>query len=332
MAKILILGGTRFMGYFATEYALARGHEVTLFNRGQSNPDVFPMAQHIRGNRSNLTDLDQLRDDHWDIVIDTSGYVPRLVGESALRLADSVQRYLFISSISVYADIPSTGTDENGKLEVLADPTTEDATGEFYGGLKALCEQVVSTTLRGRAVIVRPGLIVGPRDPTDRFGYWVRRAGWRGEMLAPAKPDFRVQFIDARDLGEWVIRLAEDPMDVSGTYNATGQPIPLGELLATCLSVTGSGAPLTWVDESFLLAHQVEPWSDLPLWLPEAMQGSNLVSSQKAVDAGLTYRSVTDTVTATAVWLKANPPSKFTTITPQREAELLREWQAKTSH
>ena len=328
MVKILILGGTRFMGYFATEYALARGHEVTLFNRGQSNPDVFPTAHHIRGNRANLTDLDQLRDGQWDTVIDTSGYVPRLVGETAMRLANSVRRYIFISSISVYADIPPNGTDENGKLEVLADPTTEDSSGQYYGGLKALCEQVVSSTLPGRAVMVRPGLIVGPRDPTDRFGYWVRRAAMDGEMLAPGKPGFCVQFIDARDLGEWVVRLAEDQTGIAGIYNATGQPIPMSALLSTCQTVTASDAQLNWVDESFLLAHNVEPWSDLPMWLPESLQGHNMVSSQKAVTTGLTYRSVADTVAATYDWLKDNPPLKLTTITPQREAELLFDWHA----
>jgi 2'-hydroxyisoflavone reductase len=326
MAKILILGGTRFMGYFATEYALARGHEVTLFNRGQSNPDIsdtFPAMRHIRGDRTNLADLDQLRAGNWDTVIDTSGYVPRLVGETAMRLANSVQRYIFISSISVYNDIPAAGTDEDGALQTLADPTTEDTSGAFYGGLKVLCEQVVNSTLPGRSLIIRPGLMVGPRDPTDRFGYWVRRTAAGGELLAPGKFDFPVQFIDARDLGEWVIRLSETQQ--TGTYNATGLPLPIAQLLETCQQVTASDSRLTWVDEAFLLAHNVEPWSELPLWLPDADRGHNLVSSQKAITAGLTYRSIVDTVQATRDWLLAHP-ARLTTLNATREAELLHEW------
>src|SRR5947209_2314124 len=183
MAKILIIGGTRFMGYFATAYALERGHSVTLFNRGKSNPDAFPSAENLRGDRD--TEVNVLRGRGWDAVIDTSGYVPRVVRKSAELLKDAVGRYVFISSVSVYTDIMAPGADESLPLRTLTDPTVEEITGETYGGLKVLCEQVVENTLPGRALIVRPGLIIGPRDPTDRFDYWVRRVAQGGEVLVP---------------------------------------------------------------------------------------------------------------------------------------------------
>lgn len=329
--KILIIGGTRFMGYYAAEYALARGHEVTLFNRGKSAPDVFPAAEKIVGDRGQ--DIDLLRGRRWDGVIDTCGYVPRVVRKSASLLADSTNLYLFISSISVFSRFPADGADENGPLAVLADPSTEEITGESYGGLKVLCEGVVEETFQGRAAIVRPGLIVGPRDATDRFRYWVRRIAQGGEVLAPATPDNPVQFIDARDLGEWVVRMVE--AGTTGVFNATGpaQPITMGDVLDACKSASRSDASFTWVDETFLLERQVAPWSELPLWVPADDSGLHRSKIDKALAAGLTFRPVADTVSATATWMATNPELSAPqgTLTPEKEAALLREWHLKQS-
>src|SRR5579871_5232277 len=279
MAKILIIGGTRFMGYFATAYALERGHNVTLFNRGKSNPDAFPSAEKLRGDRD--ADVDLLRGHRWDAVIDTSGYVPRVVRKSAELLKDVVGQYVFISSVSVYPNIERPGADESLPVSILADPTVEEITGETYGGLKVLCEQVVESTLPGRALIVRPGLIVGPRDPTDRFDYWVRRVAQGGEVLVPGTPDYPVQGIDARDLGEWIVRLVE--ARATGTFNAVGPTQKLITLLDTSRQISRSDARYTWVAEQFLHDHNVSPWENLPLWLTEEAKAHNQVGAERAV-------------------------------------------------
>src|SRR5258708_33453465 len=333
MAQILIIGGTRFMGYFATAYAMERGHNVTLFNRGQSNPDAFPAASTLRGDRD--ADIDLLRGHSWDAVIDTSGYVPRVVRKSAELLKDNVERYVFISSVSVYTDIMAPGADESLTLRTLADPTVEEITGETYGGLKVLCEQVVETTLPGRALIVRPGLIVGPRDPTDRFDYWVRRVAQGGEVLVPATPDYPVQGIDARDLGEWIVRMAE--ARGTGTYNAVGPSQKMITLLDTSKQISGSDGRYTWVDENFLLERNVSPWENLPLWVTEEAKAHNQVSAELAIAAGLTFRPFVETVRASLEWQSAHPElvkARSGPITPEREQSLLREWhdqQAQTA-
>ena len=333
MAKILIIGGTRFMGYFATAFALERGHTVTLFNRGLSNPDAFPAAETLRGDRD--TDVDLLRGRRWDAVIDTSGYVPRIVRKSTELLKDVVERYVFVSSISVYTDITAPGGDESLPVRTLTDPTVEEITGETYGGLKVLCEQVVENTLPGRALIVRPGLIVGPRDPTDRFDYWVRRVAQGGEVLVPGTPDYPVQGIDARDLGEWIVRMVEG--QGTGTYNAVGPSQKMITLLDTTKQVSGSDARYTWVDEKFLLEHNVSPWENLPLWAKEEGKAYSLVSAARAVAAGLTFRPLEETVRGSLDWQNAHPElvkARSGPITPEREQSLLREWhehQAQTA-
>ncbi len=212
--KLLVLGGTKFLGRHAVDAALAGGHNVTIFTRGQTNPELFPGVERLRGDRDG--DLDALRGGSWDGVVDTSGYVPRIVRQSAELLHDRVGRYVFVSSISVYDDFSSPPTETSAVAE-LEDPATEEIE-ENYGALKAACEGVVEEIYGDRSARVRAGLIVGPHDPTDRFTYWPRRIALGGEVLGPGDPDAPVQFIDARDLAAWLVNLAlEGP---GGTYNA----------------------------------------------------------------------------------------------------------------
>ncbi|HEX8219163.1 MAG TPA: NAD-dependent epimerase/dehydratase family protein [Chloroflexia bacterium] len=330
MAKLLIIGGTRFLGYYITEDALERGHEVTLFNRGQSAPEAFPQAEHIRGDRD--ADVDLLAGRQWDAVVDTSGYFPRIVGKSAQLLADAVPHYTFVSSISAYDDTLSPGADEDAPLQTLEDPTVEEVRGDTYGGLKALCEQVVQQAYPHGALIVRPTLIVGPRDFTDRFRYWVRRVAQGGEVLAPATPDRPVQLIDVRDLASWIVSMVESR--ATGVFNGAGpaQPLTMVGLLDAARGALDSDATFTWVDEQFLLEREVSPWSELPIWVPEELLAIHQTRNDRALAAGLKIRPLEDTVRATHEWMQANPDRSqpLGTLTPEREAELLREWHSGT--
>src|SRR5580698_5063548 len=253
--KILVLGGTKFLGVHIVERALAHGHTVSLFNRGKTNTDLFPQLEHLKGDRD--AQLDSLKGGHWDAVIDDSGYVPRHVKLSAELLAPNVQRYIFISTISVYASFANPNT-EDSPVGKLADETTEKVDGGAYGPLKALCEKAAEKAMPGRVAVVRPGLIVGPRDPTDRFTYWPARAARGGEMAAPDKPADRGQFIDARDLAAFVLRLVE--RKTVGTFNATSPPgmFTIGDLVAasiTAANATAKPSPSpspVWVPADFL--------------------------------------------------------------------------------
>ncbi len=216
--RILILGGTVFVGRHLVEAALARGHEVTLFNRGQHGPDLYPGVEKLRGDRDG--GLDALRGRRWDAAIDTCGYVPRIVRASATLLANAVDHYTFISSVSVYPEAHTRHLDEDSPVGALDDESVEDVTPETYGPLKALCEQAAEGAMSGRALTIRPGLIVGPHDPTDRFTYWPRRVAQGGEVLAPGRPERPVQIIDARDLAAWTLQLVAS--GARGVYNATG--------------------------------------------------------------------------------------------------------------
>ncbi len=332
MASILFIGGTRFMGYFAVEEALRRGHEVTLFNRGKSAPKVFPPAEKIIGDRD--IDISQLHGRHWDAVIDTAGYIPRTVRATVQQLADSVDCYLFISSISVYQDPPLPDHDEDSVLQTLSDPTIEDNSFETYGGRKVLCEQAVMAALPGRYTIVRPCVIVGPRDPTNRFDYWLSRTAEGGEVLAPHRPDYPIQYIDARDAGEWLIRLVESK--TTGIYNALGpaQPLTFGQFLDSCKAVSGSNATFTWVDETFLLAHDIQPWSELPLWATEAGVTHNQASNKRALAAGLTFRPLSETIADTLAWVRANPEivqARQTALSRDKERAVLAAWHKQHS-
>lgn len=317
--RLLVLGGTKFLGRGVVETALARGHEVTLFNRGRTNPELFPEAERIRGDREQ--DLGALRGRRWDAAIDMATFLPRVVRLSVGELRDAVARYMFVSSISVYADM-SVPPVEGGRVAVPTDPDSESI--EDYGALKASCEQIVNDAFGDRALIVRPGLIVGPHDPTDRFTYWPRRIAAGGRVLAPAPPDAPVQFVDARDLGSWIVHAVE--RSLSGTYNATGKPMTFERLLEACRRVSGSDAEVTWVPSARLVEAGVGAWMELPLWIaaPEfaAMQQADV---SKAVADDLTFRPLEETIRDTLAWdvERREPPAEGVGLTPDRERELL---------
>lgn len=331
--NILILGGTVFVGRHLVDVALARGHAVTLFNRGQHNPDLFgdddTTVEKLRGNRDG--DLDALRGRQWDAVIDTCGYVPRIVRMSAELLADQVKQYVFISSISAYADFSRPGIDEDSPVGRIDDPTTEEITGETYGPLKVLCEEAAEAAMPGRVLRIRPGLIVGPHDPTDRFTYWPVRVARGGDVLAPGDPAQQVQVIDVRDLAAWTIHMVET--EQMGIFNATGPDyqLTIHNLLEACQQVTASDASLTWVSEEFLTENEVGAFVELPLWVPAAQAGIEQVNCQKAINSGLAFRPIAQTIQDTLAWHHSRP-TDYTLragLSPEREQELLGKWAEK---
>jgi nucleoside-diphosphate-sugar epimerase len=327
--RLLVLGGTVFLGRAVVESALAGGHEVTLFTRGRTNPGLFPDAERLRGDRDG--DLRALEGRTWEAVVDTCGFVPRIVRQSAELLEAAVERYVFVSSVSAYADL-SSPPDESAPLAQLEDADSEEVMRD-YGGLKAACERVVEDVFGDRATIVRPGLIVGPHDPTGRFTYWPRRVAGGGAVLAPGPPEAPVQIIDVRDLGDWLVALAK--RGPGGAFNAIGpsEPLTFGEMLEACRAATGSGAKLVWVDGERLVEAGVEPWSDLPLWLPgDEHAGMLRTPVARAVAAGLRFRPLAVTIVDTLAWdaeVGGEPPRqedgryKAQTISRERESELL---------
>jgi 2'-hydroxyisoflavone reductase len=334
--KILILGGTKFLGRHLTEAALKSGHEVTLFNRGATNPGLFPSVEHLHGDRDG--GLDALKGRKWDVAVDTCGYVPRLVKASAELLADQVEHYTFISSISVYQETMAPHEDENGPVIELEDPTVE-AILEYYGGLKVLCERAAEAAMPGRVLQVRSGLIVGPHDHSDRFTYWPVRISLGGEVLAPGKPDLPVQFIDGRDQAAWILRMAEARK--AGIYNVTGPDtkLTLGEVLETCQTVSGSDASLTWVSDDFLVEQGVTPYTEMPLWIPANYNNIQTVNIDKALADGLAFRPVADIVRDTLKWNAGRTgsdavnwggsPKPRAGMMQERERELLDAWKQK---
>ena len=323
--RILIIGGTRFLGRHLVESALERSHEVTLFNRGKSNPNLFPQLETILGDREQ--DVEKLKGRIWDAVIDVSGYLPRIVHLSAEVLKESVARYVFISSISVYEDFKQTGIDESYPVGKLQDEMVEEITGETYGPLKALCEKVVQDIYREGALIIRPGLIVGPHDPTDRFTYWPVRIARGGDVLAPQKPEAPIQVIDVRDLSNFILKLIQE--NASGVYNATGPDYELniGKLLDVSKQVTGSNANIHWASVDFLNQHKVEAWSDMPTWVPDDEEGVGFsrVDVSKAIEAGLRFRPLEETVRDTLAWAQTRPADHEwrAGLTAEREAQVL---------
>ncbi|MCJ1910039.1 NAD-dependent epimerase/dehydratase family protein [Planococcus ruber] len=336
--NILILGGTRFLGRFLTEAALSSGHEVTLLNRGKANPDLFPEVEKLIGDR--YGDLQALRGRRWDAVIDTSGYLPWSVQESAELLAKSVGHYTFISSASVYVDLESPGINEEhavgqlsaDELEELKTKEAEAAINEHYGELKFLCEQEVERAFPEGALNIRPGLIVGPYDFTDRFTYWVNRVDKGGEVLAPGRRDKEIQFIDVRDLADWILRLVEEQR--TGTFNATGpeSALTMEKFLEECKATLKSDADFIWVDEQFLLGHKVEGWSELPLWIPDSMNLNGFlgVDIQKALQTGLRFRPLSDTIRATFEWeMTREKAERKAGMDPEKEQAVLKDWQQR---
>ena len=326
--QLLIIGGTRFLGRALVDEARAAGHTVTLFNRGRSNPELYPDVEQIHGDRDG--GLEALAGRRWDAVIDTCGYVPRVVGAAAGFLAGAVEHYTFISSLSVYADPLPSGADEAAPLATITDETVEEITGETYGALKALCERAATEGMGGRALLVRSGLIVGPHDGSDRFNYWPARVARGGEVLAPESPDYGTQFIDVRDLAQWTLRATEHRL--TGPYNVTGpeRPLPLGRLLDAARDISSSDARFTWVDEPFLIAQGVAPFIEMPLWVPAEAEGFNNFAIDRALAAGLTFRPVEETIRDTLAWLATRPADHEwrAGLSAEREAELLRLWHA----
>jgi 2'-hydroxyisoflavone reductase len=317
--RLLVLGGTKFLGRHVVDAALADGHDVTIFTRGETNPDLYPDVEHLRGDRDGS--LDALRDGRWDGVVDTSGYVPRIVRQSAELLRDRVDRYVFVSSISAYGDFSEPITESTPVAE-LDDPDTEEIM-ESYGALKAACERVVDEIYGDRSARIRAGLIVGPHDPTDRFTYWPRRVAAGGEVLAPGKPDSPVQFVDARDLARWLVELAL--AGPGGVYNATGplEPLTFGQLLERIRDALRSDAQFVWTDEQRILDAGVQPWMELPLWLPDdAYAGMACADISRAVEAGLRFRPVEETVADTLAWDRTVPGDR-PTLSRDKEAEIL---------
>lgn len=331
--NILFLGGTGFLGPHTVQAALDRGHDVTLFNRGRTNNDLFPELEKIVGNRDPDVDagLSGLKGRKWDAVIDTSGYVPRIVGASAGLLAEQAEHYLFVSTICQY-DGWLEGKhlrDESVPGATLDDPTTEDV-GTHYCALKAYCERAAEAAMPGRVTQIRPGLIVGPRDRTDRFTYWPVRAARGGEMLAPGKPADLTQYIDVRDLAEFMVLCVEQKLTES--YNLVRRPMPMGDFLDACVRVTDAGTELTWVPADFLEAEGLSSWQQIQMWADSdsPISGSLTWSPEKAIKAGLKIRPVDDTIRATLDWFRTLPDDRQAAlrsgIPADKEASVLAAW------
>jgi 2'-hydroxyisoflavone reductase len=339
--RILFLGGTGFTGPHQVRYALSRGHKVTVFNRGKTHPGELPKeAEQLIGDRNGQ--LDALKGRTWDVAIDIPTSIPVWVRDAAQVLKGNVDRYVFISTISVYSDNSKPGMDETGPLAKYEGADAMKETQEslkasnyrLYGPLKALSEAEAEKWFPGQALIIRPGLIVGPGDESDRFTYWPLRLTRGGEILAPGDPTDPVQFIDARDLAEWTIRMVEQ--GTTGVFNATGpkSTLTMGQMLAGIQQVTRADARLTWANADFLAAQKVSPWSDMPVWVPPKgdSAGFSRISVAKALGKGLTFRSVPDTTQATLDWFRKQPAERQAKlragIKPEREVEVLAAWHA----
>ena len=328
--RILILGGTGFIGPHQVRHALSRGHTLTLFNRGRTNPHLFPDVEKLVGDRDG--NLEALRGREWDVVLDNSGFEPRIVRDSAELLRDAVGQYLFVSTLAVYADRSIIDQDETGAVGIAGVPEDQ---WDGYGPLKALCDREVLAVFGERSTIVRPPVIVGPGDNSDRFTYWVERVDRGGEMLAPGGPDDPTQFIDVRDLTEWMIRCVED--GVTGIYNTTGPeaPLTMAGLLYGIRAVTGSPIRFTWVDAEFLDDHGVRPFSDMPVWYAPVgdKAGFMRMNAERARAEGLTYRPLAVTAAETLEWSKSRPADRRANLraglSAEREAEVLAAWHSR---
>ena len=306
--RLLVLGGTNFLGRHVAEAALARGFAVTLFNRGRTNPDLFPEAEKLRGDRHG--NLEALRGRSWDAVVDTSGYLPDEVAASARLLGGRVGHYTFISTISVYADLARPGTDESSAVHAPAAASVRRVTGETYGPLKVACERAVEQEQSERALIVRAGLLVGPHDNVPRLRYWLRRAARGGRVLAPGAPERPVQVIDARDVAEWVLRMAEER--AAGVFNVTGEPaaLTLGDLLGSCAVAAGTQIETVWAEDAVLQEEGVPPFDGLPYWVPVPAIGMMQVAIERARRRDLRWRPFASTARDTWAWLREQPPEE----------------------
>jgi len=343
--KILVLGGTGLIGPPMVAHAVARGHEVTLFNRGKTNTELFPDLEKLRGDRNDdisaiATEVSKGR--RWDVVIDNTASIPRWVEESAGLLKDHADLYLYTSSISAYADHSTPNADESAPVgqisaeEVATVKTNRDITGDNYGPLKALCERAAQDAFPERCIVVRPGLIVGPGDYSDRFTYWPVRIHRGGEVMAPGDPTDPVQLIDCRDLGEWYVRLVEDRS--IGVYNGTGpaSPMSIAEMLYGIRATTPVEISFTWVDADFLKEHEVEEWVHMPVWVPPVGEyaGFSTSSIERAKKAGLTFRPLATTAADTVAYWESLPADRRAQpragLDPDKEASVLAAWHARS--
>ena len=338
--NILFMGGTGFLGPHTVKAAIDAGHKVTLFNRGKTKPTLYPELLDslplITGDRK-TDDIKQLKDSKWDLVIDTSSYYPRVVDMLLDQIGDNIGQYILISTVSVYANWSQKNMDESAAVGTLADPSTEQVTGESYGPLKALCEQAAQKRLGDRATIIRPGLIVGPGDKTDRFTYWPVRIAKGGDVLCPSEGNDFIQIIDVRDLAEWVIHCGHKK--ISGVFNAqtNGGDITIGELLTNCRMTLNPKANLVWVPSDFLESQSVAPWGEMPTWLPPQgdYAGAGTMSSEKAYSNGLTQRPLKTIIQDTYDWFSSLPAERQAQvragIAADKEAKVLAAWKVHRS-
>ena len=333
--NVLILGGTGFLGPHMVRETLRRGHTVTLFNRGRSNNKMFPDIESIKGDRDN--GLDGLKDRHWDAVIDNSGYVPRHVQDSARLLAPNTDRYVYTSTVSVYADFNIHNV-ETSPLATIADESVEEVTGETYGPLKALCEKrAVSEIAADKLSIIRPTYVCGPGDHTDRFSYWPIRAREGGEMIWPGKPDDTIQIIDVNDLANFTLDCVD--FDISGVFNAVDPAgeYTMGDMLADSAAVAGTTVDPIWINEDFVYEHELAGTRALPIWSPSSGEhgGSGTFSGEAARAAGLHNRPERETARNLLAWWDTQSEERQADIKSgldaEREAELIAAWKAKQS-
>ncbi len=330
--RILVLGGTGFIGPHMVRYLLQRGHTVTIFNRGRTNTHLFPEVERLIGDREdNLTALEGRT---WDAVIDNSASTSWWVRDSAQLLKDSVDRYLFTSTRSTYSDFSQVGMNEDGPQYDPDESAVDERRSLGYGPNKVLCEREALRAFGDRTLIVRPGLIVGPGDPTDRFSYWPIRVDRGGEMLCPGDPENPVMFIDVRDLAEWYVLMLEN--GTVGIYNGLGPeaPLSMAEMVYGCRAVTSADVQFTWVDTDFLLEREMRPYGDFPCWMPARGEsaGFQRFDLSRPLAAGLKYRPLAVTARDTLEWHKTRPLERQATlrsgITAEKEAELLTAWHA----
>jgi 2'-hydroxyisoflavone reductase len=339
--RILILGGTGFIGPHQVRYAVSRGHKVSVFNRGRRQADLPESVEHLLGDRND--NLESLKGREWDVIVDNPTTLPKWVRDSASLLKNAAKQYIFISTISVYADFSRPGMDETSallKYEGKDAMTETEPKLELYGPLKALSEREAEKWFPGRTTIVRPGLIVGPGDATDRFTYWPVRIDRGGEILAPGTPSDPVQFIDARDLAEWVIRAAEE--ETLGIYNATGprSPLSIAEMLYGIRAINSGSKEIrfTWANAGFLLEQKVRGWSDMPVWASQYPESTGFcrMSNERAVTRGLTFRPLAVTARDTLEWFKTLPAERqakmLAGLTEAREKAVLAAWHEKAIH
>jgi 2'-hydroxyisoflavone reductase len=327
--NLLILGGGVFLGQALLSSALENGHTVTVFNRGQSRQWWPPGVKWVVGDRKE--DLHLLMNRQWDAVIDTCGYRPQDVELSCAALFDSCERYVYISSVSAYASFAKPPIRETDRLASIVGHATDKVTGVNYGSLKAECERTVARVFGARSILIRPGLIVGPNDPTGRFSYWPWRIAAGGRVLAPGNPERPIQFIDARDLAAWILQLVA--VRASGAFNATGpnDGATFGELLDTCRWICGEEVEVEWADDKFLEREGVQPWTELPLWIPShdaSMRGFHLVDTKRAKGSRLSTRPLAVTLNdiLEAGIPVASDKRRAGKLTRQRERDLLAVW------